>query len=138
MRNIKSSFLSLFLTITLLSQLFSCGYVLHPERRGQKSGQVDWAIVGLDSIGIIFFIIPGLIAFGVDIYSGTLYLQNSASPRGSLEWNKVTAIKLDPKNINEKTIATAIKENSGVEINFADPRLKIYRDKELEMKLAKN
>ncbi len=136
MRSVKSSTLSLFLTITLLSQLFSCGYVLHPERRGQKSGEIDWAVAGLDSIGILFFIIPGLIAFGVDIYSGTLYLQKTPSAHGSLQQNNITTVKLDPKNINEKTIAAAIKENNGIEINFADPRLKIYRDQKLAMELA--
>ena len=72
---IKSRFLSLLLITALSSQLFSCGYLLHSERRGQKStASLDWPIVGLDAIGLIFFIIPGVIAFAVDFSSGTIYL----------------------------------------------------------------
>ena len=92
------------------------------------------AIVGLDSIGLIFFILPGLIAFGVDVYSGTIYMQDK---HASLEWQKIENVKIDPKNINEQTIAAAIKESSGIAINFKDPRLKIYRDKNLTLELAK-
>ncbi len=134
MRRIKSSILSLVLVVTLSSQLLSCGYILRPERRGQQSGKLDLAIVGLDSIGLIFFLVPGIIAFGVDIYSGTIYMQNK---HASLEWQKIKNAKIDPKNINEKTIAAAIKKSSGITINFKDPRLKIYRDKNLALELAR-
>ncbi len=134
MQKIKSLIISLVLLTTILSQVTSCGYVLHPERRGQKSGQIDWAIVGLDAIGLIFFVVPGLISFGVDIYSGTIYLTHSTRISSNIEeWEGVQKIKIDPKNINEETIAAAIKENTGISVNFDDPNLKIYRGKELEI-----
>lgn len=58
----------------------SCGYVFHPERRNQQrhSGQLDVSIVLLDAIGCLFFIIPGVIAFAVDITSNTIYLPGNA------------------------------------------------------------
>ena len=51
-----------------------CGTVLHPERRGQPAGPLDWKIVALDTIGLLLFFIPGVIAFAVDFSTGAIYL----------------------------------------------------------------
>lgn len=51
-----------------------CGTVLHPERRGQAGGDLDWKIVALDAVGLLLFFIPGVIAFAVDFNNGTIYL----------------------------------------------------------------
>lgn len=51
-----------------------CGTILHPERRGQPAGPLDWKIVVLDGIGLFLFFIPGVIAFAVDFSNGTIYL----------------------------------------------------------------
>jgi threonine dehydrogenase-like Zn-dependent dehydrogenase len=126
----SKSIISLVLTLALTSQLFSCGYFLHPERREQKSkGNVDWAIAGLDAVGLIFFIVPGLIAFAVDVSSGTLYLPKHSSQASNLDWKNATKIKIDPNNLSEASIAKAIKENTGVKVDFNDPHLEIHGDK---------
>ncbi len=101
MRNIKS-ITSLLLVTALSSQLFSCGYLLYPERRGQKpTGKVDWAVTGLDAIGLLFYVIPGLIAFGIDLGTGTIYLPKSASDVFSS--NDIS--KLDVKNFDKIKIS---------------------------------
>lgn len=51
-----------------------CGTVLHPERRGQPAGPLDWGIVALDAVGLLLFFVPGVIAFAVDFSNGTIYL----------------------------------------------------------------
>lgn len=51
-----------------------CGTVLYPERRGQPAGAIDWKIVALDAVGLIFFFVPGVIAFAVDFTTGAIYL----------------------------------------------------------------
>lgn len=135
MFRVKSSVISLVLVTSLSTQLFSCGYILHPDQRGQKSGDLDLAIVGLDAIGLLFFIIPGLIAFSVDIYSGTIYLPNGTS-KHSFNEGGIRKIHIDPKNITKETIIAAIKQNTGIVINFNDPRLESFRDKNLEMQLV--
>lgn len=56
-----------------------CGLLLYPERQGQTSGKIDPVVVGLDMLGLVFFIVPGLVAFAIDYSSGTIYLPNSAS-----------------------------------------------------------
>jgi hypothetical protein len=52
-----------------------CGTFLHPERSFQPhSHQIDWKIVALNSLGLILFFIPGVVAFVVDFYTGAIYL----------------------------------------------------------------
>src|SRR5689334_19695970 len=58
-----------------LASAAGCGTILHPERRGQPpTGRLDWGVVLLDGLGLIFFFIPGLIAFAVDFSTGAIYL----------------------------------------------------------------
>ena len=54
--------------------LTGCGTVLHPERRGQPAGALDWKVVALDALGLVLFFIPGVIAFAVDFHTGAIYL----------------------------------------------------------------
>lgn len=51
-----------------------CGTILYPERRGQPAGPLDLKVVALDAIGLLFFFVPGVIAFAVDFSNGTIYL----------------------------------------------------------------
>lgn len=51
-----------------------CGTLLYPERRGQPDGCVDWGVVALDAVCLLFFFIPGVIAFAVDFSTGAIYL----------------------------------------------------------------
>ncbi len=65
------------LTAALVTQLSACGTLLYPERRGQIDGQIDPAIAVLNGIGILFYVIPGLIAFAIDFSTGAIYLPNA-------------------------------------------------------------
>jgi hypothetical protein len=58
----------------ILASATGCGTVLHPERRGQPAGRIDWAVFALDAVGLIFFFIPGVVAFAVDFATGAIYL----------------------------------------------------------------
>jgi hypothetical protein len=62
--------------ILLQTLAAGCGTLLYPERRGQPAGRLDWRVVLLDGIGLLFFFIPGVIAFAVDFLNGTIYLPN--------------------------------------------------------------
>lgn len=61
------------LIVTLLAQLTACGTILYPERRGQIGGKIDPVVAAMDAIGILFYVIPGLIAFGIDFATGAIY-----------------------------------------------------------------
>jgi hypothetical protein len=58
----------------LVLHLAGCGTLLYPERQGAKGGRVDPGIVVLDGVLLFFFIVPGLVAFGIDFYTGAIYL----------------------------------------------------------------
>jgi len=52
-----------------------CGTLMFSERQDEPhSEKFDPNILILDGIGLLFFIVPGLIAYGVDFYSGAIYL----------------------------------------------------------------
>ena len=51
-----------------------CGTIFYPERKGQPAGRLDMKVVALDALGLLFFFIPGVIAFAVDFNNGTIYL----------------------------------------------------------------
>jgi hypothetical protein len=62
-----------------------CGTILHPERRGQPAGPLDWSIVALDAVGLLLFFVPGVIAFAVDFSNGTIYLPQDSYGRTDRE-----------------------------------------------------
>lgn len=60
--------------LSLSLVLSGCGTIMHPERKGQVSGRIDPGVAVLDGIGLLFFFVPGVIAFAVDFNNGTIYL----------------------------------------------------------------
>lgn len=54
-----------------------CGTLMFSERQDEPhSEKLDPNILILDGIGLIFYIIPGLVAYGIDFYTGAIYLPN--------------------------------------------------------------
>lgn len=76
----RQRFTSIFvpvLAFSMIVNLASCGTILYPQREGQKVGRIDPAVAILDGVGLLFFIIPGVIAFAVDFSNHTIYLPHS-------------------------------------------------------------
>lgn len=107
---------SSFLIACLLSQMVACGLILHPERKGQKAGQIDPAIALFDAIGLLFYIIPGVIAFAVDFYSGTIYLPGGK--RAQLTPEELQDIKTD-SGVDRAALTKAL-HTRGIEVNAAE------------------
>ena len=75
-------------SILLLSFLFlsGCGTIFYPDRRG-NSTHLDAGVAILDGIGLIFFIIPGVVAYAVDFSTGCIYLSGKGhSSKASLAY----------------------------------------------------
>ena len=51
----------------------ACGTLLYPERHGQDGGDLDPTVLILDGIGLLFWVVPGLLAFIVDFATGSIY-----------------------------------------------------------------
>ncbi|MDR5874090.1 hypothetical protein LPL18_007425 [Halomonas sp. CUBES01] len=56
-----------------------CGTLFHPERKGQLSGDIDPVVAVANGVGLLFFIVPGVIAYAVDFSNGTIYLPSRTS-----------------------------------------------------------
>lgn len=109
------------LAVTLFTQLAACGSIFYPDRRGQIEGRIDPVIAGANAIGILFYVIPGLIAFAIDFATGAIYL-----PQGQ-------TAQVDPQRLGQlvdadgKVDAAALKalieSSTGHQLPLDDPRL---------------
>lgn len=101
----------------------ACGTLLHPERRGQTEGRIDPSIAILNGIGLLFFVIPGLIAFAVDFSTGAIYLppDEEAAANGDED----VVVHVDPDSLTPEKLSQVIYEHTGerVEISEAEMRL---------------
>lgn len=95
----------------------ACGTIMHPERKGQRDGNIDAGVAILDGLGLLFFIIPGVIAFAVDFSNGTIYY-----PKGH--------VRFDPKKARPEDLEALIARRTGVAVRFDDPSLEAYRENE--------
>jgi hypothetical protein len=104
-------------TCVFLTQLVACGTIMYPERKGQKDGRLDPSIVVLDAVGLLFFIIPGVIAFAADFSNGTIYLPGGkhgdiTSPEASAKM-----VYLGDKINDPAVVAKVLSEASGQAID---------------------
>lgn len=126
LRGLLTTFASLLVCSAILLQLVSCGTLLYPERRGQRSGELDAAVVLMDGIGLLFFIIPGVIAFAVDIDTGAIYLP-SAHPGGKRRTSAAAdtpiVVHSGPERLNPETLSAIVTAKTGNPIRLDDPKL---------------
>ncbi len=74
LRNMKR-ISALLLSLVLVLPFTSCGTLMFQERDGaEHSGRIDPNVVIMDSLGLLVFIVPGLISFIVDYATGAIYL----------------------------------------------------------------
>ncbi len=66
--------IALCLCLVIAINTIGCGTLLYPERKGQTGGEVDSKVVIMDGLLCLLFIIPGVVAFVVDIDNGCIYL----------------------------------------------------------------
>jgi hypothetical protein len=115
-----SRFIGGTLIAALLVQLSACGTLFFPDRRGQIEGRIDPLVAGLNAIGVLFYVIPGLIAFGIDFASGAIYLPDdkySVAPEKLQD-----AIDADGR-IDQARLKAIIERETGRSLPLDDPRL---------------
>lgn len=117
------------LIVGLISfQMVSCGTLIYPERRGQKAGRLDVGIVLLDTIGLLFFLIPGIIAFAIDFSTGAIYL-----PAGSAKADgKYRIVRFDPKKTSKAELEKIISQETGNNFHFDDQNVQYMPAKNSE------
>ena len=98
------------LAALLIAQLLACGTLLYPERRGQTSGRYDADVVLLDAAGLLLFIVPGVIAFAVDIMTGAIYLPPGQESKIFKRMSEADPIQLDPARLDPESIARVVEQ----------------------------
>ncbi len=126
--------LSLLFCSILAVQLVSCGTLLYPERDGQKTGTLDLTVVLLDGVGLLFGIIPGVIAFAVDLHTGAIYLPpgHPRSKKDSIiqaDEDKLYVLKIDPNGLNMTALLDILTEETGIPVRMDDPNLILKKTK---------
>lgn len=113
---------------TLASPLIGCGTILYPERRGQPAGDIDWKVVGLDAIGLIFFFVPGVIAFAVDFSNGTIYLPSEeCANRDETSTEELTAVSIPGDQLDVVTIEEAVSARTQKEVRLEPGRYQTHK-----------
>jgi len=118
------SLVCVVISVVMITQLYGCGTLLYPERRGQKTGTVDVGIALLDALWLLVFIVPGVVAFAVDFTTGAIYLPGGK--KGSAPSGKMVVVRVNPADLSEKTIKEIVMNRTGcaaLELNKAE----IYR-----------
>lgn len=110
----KKSLAVLTLSAYMVSST-GCGVLLYPERQGQTGGKIDPAVAILNGVGLLFYIVPGLVAFAIDFHQGTIYLPNGVSYLD--EESDVKAVQVDGP-MTEENIRAALEQAMGVELDI--------------------
>jgi len=124
----KKFIFTLFI-VCMLAETTGCGTIFRPERKGQKNGDVDLQIALLDGIGLLFFIIPGVIAYAVDFADGTIYLPpgHTSGLDGNIDKTNMVALHVGKENLSEDNIRKIIYERTGKDIGVNKANAEVYR-----------
>lgn len=117
--------LSALILAGFLVQTFACGTIIYPERRGQKSGRIDIQVAILDGLGLLLFIIPGVIAYAVDFTTGAIFLPGGSKSSPNSEGIKV--VQLNPSELSKKTITEIVAKETGISQSFVLNQAEIYK-----------
>lgn len=122
---IPSRFIGGVMIAALLTQITACGSIFYPERRGQIDGKIDPAIAVLDAVGLLFYVIPGLIAFGVDFATGAIYFPHGQSAQ--VDPQKLKPAVNSDGSVDNSKLQAILQSELGRSLPLDDPRLIQHR-----------
>lgn len=99
----------------------SCGTIMYPERRGLPGGRIDPTVVIMDGILLLFFFVPGVIAFAVDFATGAIYLPPygySHAPPEQFSREKWVRVDVDPQQLDRAEIERVVSAHAGVPVQL--------------------
>src|SRR5436305_11913731 len=102
-------------TLTVGGTVFlsSCGTVLYPERRGQPAGRLGVGVVVLDGLGLLLFLVPGVVAFAVDFATGAIYLPPEYALDTPGTGAELRKLQVDPTALTPERVAAVVRERTG-------------------------
>ncbi|MGM0857755.1 MAG: hypothetical protein ACQEW0_11805 [Pseudomonadota bacterium] len=105
-----------------------CGTIFYPERKGQLSGDIDPAVAVANGVGLLFFIVPGVIAYAVDFSNGTIYLPSRTS-------GDIDTQPLDD-NMDIAALEKLLSEQAGQPVTLQSEMVKVEEVDNLDEALA--
>lgn len=111
---------------TLVTTLAGCGTIIYPDRRGQTRGRIDPAIAILDGVGVLVFIIPGLIAFAVDFATGAIYLPGHKA-RKEAGVGGFEVVRLSPSDLSRQKIERIVGQRLGSPVDLEAGGVEVVR-----------
>ena len=121
-----AKYLALLVAVIFLLQIVGCGTVIYPERRGQKAGRIDVGIAILDGLGLLLFLIPGVIAFAVDFGTGAIYLPSGKTKHAEdSETSDMVVIRVRPEELNLAKLDEILSDYTGGEVNLESDTVQI-------------
>ena len=128
--------ISICVMCAFVVSVISCGTIFYPERKGQKSGRIDPTIAILDGIGLLFFLVPGVIAFAVDFSNGTIYLPENENRYSSLtdksDLRGMVAVTVGKENITLKRIEEIVALHCGQQVDLTTAEVTVCRNYRVE------
>lgn len=118
--SIKKPVLATALSALLIFELSGCGTLIYPERRGQSSGRIDPSVAILNGIGLLFWVIPGLMAFAIDFATGAIYLP---SGRYSVAPEQLQRAIQEDGQIDTVQLQQIIQQQTGQQLPLNHPNL---------------
>ena len=101
----------------------SCGTIMYPERRGMPAGRIDPTVVIMDGILLLFFFVPGVVAFAVDFATGAIYLPPAYyghAPPDKFDREKWARVDVDPRDLDRAEIERVVSAHTGTPVRL-DP-----------------
>src|SRR6187431_3302852 len=110
-----------------LGVVAGCGTLMHPDRRyAPNDGRLDWGIVALDTLGLLLFFIPGVIAFAVDFTTGAIYLppagygDNSRPPTDQ----QLVTVEVPREELTQQRLEQVASQHSGRDVRLVSGEYK--------------
>ncbi len=127
--------LTLVVAIAFFSS--SCGTLLYPERRFQPpGGRLDVGVVLLDALGLLFFVIPGIVAFIVDFSNNTIYLPPEPyygpTSYRTLRRKDLVPVKLAKEDMTRERIEEIVSQRAGRPVTLEPGRFRAVEIKDLD------
>jgi hypothetical protein len=143
MQKKRSQSIVSIIVMSLVLQLAACGTLMYPERRGQKAGEIDVKVAVLDGIGLLFFIVPGLVAYVVDFSTGAIYLP--AGKRNMVqhldgENYYIHTVYVKPETLkNQEAVKEIVSKEMGLPsiVDWSKLKSNPISSEQITMKLAK-
>ncbi|MGR2740112.1 hypothetical protein ACUY1T_16845 [Billgrantia sp. Q4P2] len=125
---IRRALIGLVLGVSITA-LVGCGTVFHPERKGQMSGRIDPVVAIANGVGLLFFIVPGVIAYAVDFSNGTIYLP------GTHDSASVDVLQME-ESMDVPTLERLLSEKTGKSFSLDSELVRVEEVESLDEALA--